>query len=135
MTTLKSNAMPMIRYNTDDIGKVSAVPCSCGLGLTVLKELEGRSGDILYLSNGKTVSPNYCCRLMMSPEFTGVLKQFQVIQTDGSTLDIKLVKTSGFRDHHTEALIGSLRNILGDDVGIRLNFGSESNLCLTGNSR
>ncbi|MCD4804940.1 MAG: hypothetical protein K8R07_04615 [Desulfobacterales bacterium] len=81
----------MIRYNTDDIGKVSAVPCSCGLGFTVLKELEGRSGDILYLSNGKTVSPNYCCRLMMSPEFTGVLKQFQVIQTDGSTLDIKLV--------------------------------------------
>jgi phenylacetate-CoA ligase len=122
VTTLKPYAMPMIRYNTDDIGKVASEPCPCGRGLTVLKELEGRSGEILYLSNGRIISPNYCCRLMMSPEFVDAVGQFQVIQTGNLSLEIKLVKTSIFENDHASILIEKFKDSLGNEVSINLTF-------------
>jgi phenylacetate-CoA ligase len=127
VTTLKPYAMPLIRYNTDDIGIVSSEPCPCGRGLTVLKEIEGREGDLLYLSNGRVISPNYCCRLMMSEEFVDAVKQFQVIQTGRLALNIKIVKTSGFKDAHTDILIGKFKKSLGDDVSIHLSFAGTIN--------
>ncbi len=120
VTTLKPYATHMIRYNTEDIGMISTERCSCGSGLTILKELEGRSGEMLYLSNGKIISPNYCCRLLMSPEFIGAIKQFQVIQKDGLTLEIKIVKNSSFSNTHANNLTSLLKNSMGDDVLINL---------------
>ncbi len=122
VTTLKPYAMPMIRYNTYDIGKISPERCPCGRGLTVLKELEGRSGEIIRLSNGRILSPNYFCRLLMSPEFVGAIKQFQVIQTDPSSLDFKLVKTGDFSALHEERLRKLLRDSLGGGVSARFSF-------------
>ncbi len=122
VTTLKPYAMPMIRYNTEDIGKVSNDQCPCGRGLTILQEFEGRAGEMLYLSNGKIISPNYCCRLFMSQDFIGVIKRFQVIQKDELNLEIKIVKNSRFSDTLANNLIRILKNSIGEDVSINLSF-------------
>lgn len=122
VTTLPLFAMPMIRYETGDIGAIGTEKCECGRGLTVLKDLEGRSGDILYLSNGKIISPNYCCRLLMSPEFVGVIKQFQVIQKDGLSLEIRLVRNEGFKNTDADGIAKLLKESIGGDVAIQLSY-------------
>ena len=122
VTTLKHYAMPMIRYDTNDIGRISPDSCPCGRGLTVLRVLEGRSGDILRLGNGRIVSPNYCCRLMMSPEFVGAFKQFQVVQTGDLTLDLKLVRSATYIDSDADAVVRAFKQSLGSEVRVNLSL-------------
>lgn len=52
VTHLATSEFPFIRYRTGDIGVLSDVPCNCGRGLPVLKEIQGRSTDFLVAQNG-----------------------------------------------------------------------------------
>jgi phenylacetate-CoA ligase len=52
VTHLATKDFPFIRYRTGDIGMLDDKPCSCGRGLPVLKEIQGRSTDFLVAKNG-----------------------------------------------------------------------------------
>lgn len=52
VTHLATKDFPFIRYRTGDIGVLDDKPCSCGRGLPVLKEIQGRSTDFLVAKNG-----------------------------------------------------------------------------------
>lgn len=52
VTHLATSEFPFIRYRTGDIGILADTPCSCGRGLPVLKEIQGRSTDFLIAQNG-----------------------------------------------------------------------------------
>jgi phenylacetate-CoA ligase len=52
VTHLATRDFPFIRYRTGDIGVLDNKPCSCGRGLPVLKEIQGRSTDFLVAKNG-----------------------------------------------------------------------------------
>lgn len=52
VTHLATGEFPFIRYRTGDIGTLSDTACSCGRGLPVLKEIQGRSTDFLIAQNG-----------------------------------------------------------------------------------
>jgi len=52
VTHLATRDFPFIRYRTGDIGVLDSKPCSCGRGLPVLKEIQGRSTDFLVAKNG-----------------------------------------------------------------------------------
>ena len=53
ITSLYRRTQPLIRYEISDMVTLSSEPCSCGRPLPVLRSLEGRSDDILYLADGK----------------------------------------------------------------------------------
>ena len=122
VTTLRDYAMPMIRYKTGDIGRISKKRCRCGRGTTVLEELEGRLGDILYLTNGRIISPNYCCRIMMSPDIADAISQFKIVQTGGMSLEIRVVKSPKFRAQHERMILSNLENSLGRGTSLDLRF-------------
>jgi phenylacetate-CoA ligase len=52
VTHLATRDFPFIRYRTGDIGALDSKPCSCGRGLPLLKEIQGRSTDFLVAKNG-----------------------------------------------------------------------------------
>ena len=52
VTHLATSEFPFIRYRTGDIGILADTVCSCGRGLPVLKEIQGRSTDFLVAKNG-----------------------------------------------------------------------------------
>ncbi|MCX7217533.1 MAG: hypothetical protein NTY70_00950 [Burkholderiales bacterium] len=52
VTHLATSEFPFIRYRTGDIGVLSDAACSCGRGLPVLQEIQGRSTDFLVAHNG-----------------------------------------------------------------------------------
>lgn len=52
ITHLASGDFPFIRYRTGDVGALSTQPCSCGRGLPMLQEIQGRSTDFLVAVDG-----------------------------------------------------------------------------------
>ncbi|MGH8684732.1 MAG: phenylacetate--CoA ligase family protein, partial [Nitrosospira sp.] len=52
VTHLATRDFPFIRYRTGDIGVLDSSLCTCGRGLPLLKEIQGRSTDFLVAQNG-----------------------------------------------------------------------------------
>jgi phenylacetate-CoA ligase len=122
VTTLNQYPMPFIRYDIDDIGVLDDAPCSCGRGLHILKELIGRSGEILTTPSGKILSPNFWCRMMLKKEVAQYIQQFKVIQRTDNSISIQIVKDDGYSDEHTSFLRGLFSTNLGDEVNINFEF-------------
>ena len=62
VTHLSTNDFPFIRYRTGDIGVLGATPCSCGRGLPLLQDLQGRSTDCVVAADGTVLHPALQCR-------------------------------------------------------------------------
>ncbi len=52
VTHLATGDFPFVRYRTGDVGVLDTKPCSCGRGLPLLKEIQGRSTDFLIAHDG-----------------------------------------------------------------------------------
>jgi phenylacetate-CoA ligase len=55
MTDLDNYATPFIRYENGDTAIMSTDLCSCGRNSKMLKEISGRTKDVVYLKNGNGV--------------------------------------------------------------------------------
>jgi phenylacetate-CoA ligase len=55
VTHLATKDFPFIRYRTGDIGVLDNELCTCGRGLPILKEIQGRSTDFLVAQDGTVV--------------------------------------------------------------------------------
>ena len=76
VTTFASEAMPLIRYRTGDIGRFKAEKCACGYSLPVLERVFCTLNDVISLPDGSIItrpeiedSVMLCCR----PENISVL--------------------------------------------------------------
>jgi phenylacetate-CoA ligase len=52
VTHLATGDFPFIRYATGDVGILDSAACSCGRGLPMLKQIEGRSTDFIVAQDG-----------------------------------------------------------------------------------
>jgi len=114
VTTLNKYCMPFIRYDIGDVGILDDGVCSCGRSLAMLRDIVGRTGEIITTQNGKILSPNFWCRMMMSVRVARCIKQFKVIQKTEANILIQIVKDKGYSDKHS----GYLRKFLADNLGI-----------------
>jgi phenylacetate-CoA ligase len=93
LTDLANYKMPFIKYEVGDLatGVEEADCCTCGRKLTSIKNIEGRTSDIIVGLNGNRVYGEFFAQLFQSSgfaEFCG-LRQFQVIQ---KTTDLLLIR-------------------------------------------
>lgn len=93
-TSLHNYAMPFIRYQTGDMGHIIEDKCSCGRGSKLLKEILGRSVDILQTPEGKAVHGWFFLYIMW--EYCQGVKEYQVVQKQLNHLVIKLVIDDSF---------------------------------------
>lgn len=122
VTTLNRYCMPFIRYDIGDVGILDDTVCSCGRGLALLKDVVGRTGEILTTQDGKILSPNFWCRMMMSDEVAGSIKQFKVIQKTKGLILIQIVRDRGYTDEHSEYLRKLLADNLGTETKVNFEF-------------
>jgi len=54
-TTLTKEALPLIRYRTKDISRLTLEPCDCGRSLVRMAKVSGRSDDMLIIRGGERV--------------------------------------------------------------------------------
>lgn len=88
-TPLFNYAFPMIRYDTGDIGSITAEPCDCGRALPRIAQLGGRIRDFVVLSDGRHIHGaffNHLAALYQSEW----IEKYQVVQESKNHLVIKI---------------------------------------------
>lgn len=79
VTDLYNYGMPLLRYDTGDLGIMDS-NSRCGAGALVLTQIGGRQSDFLINGNGELISPHTITNMMW--KYKESLNQYQVIQND-----------------------------------------------------
>jgi len=87
ITNLNRYSMPFIRYKNGDLARFAGVNCRCGCRLAALSEISGRTGEDIYLPDGRTIPWNQLKGFMNHPD----IRQFQLIQNKNASLTVKFV--------------------------------------------
>ena len=132
ITDLHNYGMPFIRYRIGDIGILSDRPCSCGRGLVMLKDVVGRSLDIIRTPDGRNVPGEFFPHLMK--EFKGIEK-FQVVQDRIDHLEVKVIKNSAFRDAEFRFMQDEVAKTVGMGMKVDYVFVNDIPLTKTGKFR
>jgi phenylacetate-CoA ligase len=123
ITTLTKEALPMIRYRTRDITRLSDEPCPCGRTHIRLMRVTGRDDDMLII-RGVNVYPSQVEAVLLG--FSGLSPHYQIVLTregalDSMTVEIERTPEAGSVDparkanevrHHIKSMIGVTCNVV-----------------------
>ncbi len=115
ITDLYNYCMPMIRYDTGDIGQMGQCTEN-GIEYPVLTRVEGRKLDMVSNTEGKIMSPYVVYHILKYPH----IKQYQFIQECEKKYLIKLNVSSEFDSE--EAIKMEFKMHLGPDAEIAIEF-------------
>ena len=117
VTHLATSDFPFIRYRTGDIGTLATEQCSCGRGLPVLKEIEGRSTDFVIAADGTVM--HGLSLIYILRDIPG-MKAFKVIQENRQLTKVLLVAEPPFAASMIDNVIASFKQRLGNSVEIQV---------------
>ncbi len=123
VTDLYNYALPMIRYDTGDIG--SMIPSDCPQFATpILQSLEGRQIDSIYDTSGRRLVPFVFDATFEALNISSmVVKQFQFIQEDRTHYRVRLCVNETFSQE--QSLSEQLKQILGNNAQIEIDYVDE----------
>jgi phenylacetate-CoA ligase len=119
LTSLKREAMPLLRYRTRDITSVIPEPCACGRTHRRLNRITGRSDDMLIV-RGVNIFPQQIERVLMSLPQVGRNYVILLEGLDDMTVKVELsaVAFDGQVEHLT-ALQAQLTENLRAEIWVR----------------
>ena len=120
VTDLANYAMPFIRYKIGDVGELFSDACPCGIGLPVLRSLDGRTTDVFTLPDGSLVPGVSLTGRVMGANPR--VKQLQIIQEEISRIRVNIIKAENFTDQDLVSLKKNLRNYFPENVDIDFLF-------------
>lgn len=115
VTDLYNYALPMIRYDTGDIGAVKKDKD----GRLVLVDLHGKRRDLIYNTKGISISGLTITNLMK--HLQGV-RQWQLVQCGEKKYIYKVVPESGSALTQEMLFLPELRELLGEDADIQMEY-------------
>ncbi len=89
LTTLRREAMPLLRYRTRDITSILPEPCACGRTHRRLNRITGRSDDMLIV-RGVNIFPQQIERILMSAPQVGRNYLILLEGLDDMTIKVEL---------------------------------------------
>ncbi|UNY98402.1 CoF synthetase [Zhouia spongiae] len=125
ITDLYNYAMPMIRYDTGDIGQLECVADLNNKKL-VLKKIEGRKSDMIYDTRGKHISSYTVYHLLKYSH----IEQYQFIQANTKEYIFKLKVTPEFSSE--KEIKREFKDYLGEDSKISFEYVNEIPLLSSG---
>lgn len=127
VTDLYNRSMPLIRYDTGDIGVLSP-KSKCGISGPVFSRIDGRRIDCLYSTSGKMLSPYIVNNTMWR---YGELKQYQLIQEDANRYVMKL-NLDSLPFLREDDMLNDIKEYLGADANIEIKYVDEIPLLSSG---
>lgn len=115
VTHLSTNDFPFIRYRTGDIGVLGASPCSCGRGLPVLQDIQGRSTDFVVAMDGTVLHGLSLVYILR--DLPGV-QSFKVIQETRALTRVLLVTDALFSNDSLALIQSGFKRRLGEEVSV-----------------
>jgi phenylacetate-CoA ligase len=89
ITTLTKEALPMIRYRTRDMTRLSNEPCACGRTHVRIMRVTGRDDDMMII-RGVNVYPTQVEAVLVG--FPGLAPHYQIVLTREGSLDAMIVE-------------------------------------------
>lgn len=122
VTHLATRDFPFIRYRTGDVGVLDTDICSCGRGLPLLKDIQGRTTDFVIAQDGTVL--HGLALIYVLRDQPGV-KEFKIVQQSLERTEIQIVREEGYR-HDSEMVIREVfRKRLGENVKINIEYRNE----------
>jgi len=117
LTDLNNYVMPLIRYDTEDVGVASTETHG---GLPTLEEIVGRSSEILRLPSGRFVSPlTLGMRLFVGEDFVPHIRAYQCAETAPNHLQLRVVWEGGDPGAEVRrAIVRSVKEITDPDTSV-----------------
>lgn len=114
-TTLHNQAMPLIRYVTNDMTAIRTTSCSCGRGLELMDDVTTKAEDVLTLKDGRLISPS-----VLTHPFKPLdsIEGSQIVQTAPDEIIVRIVPGPGYTPDLTAHLVKELGARLGADMRI-----------------
>ena len=118
VTELNNYALPLIRYRLGDYTIYSGTSCDCGRQLPVIKDIIGREYDIIRI-NGKMYHGEFFMYIFeeaMRRDRT--VKQFQVLQTDRSSLVVRIIPDSQYSGQTNAFIEKRIKENMGGNIKV-----------------
>lgn len=115
VTHLATRDFPFIRYRTGDVGVLSEQPCSCGRGLPLLKEIQGRTTDFIIAQDGTVM--HGLALIYVVRDLPGI-SNFKIIQESLELTRVLLVAEHGLDAAVVAAVQRDIKARLGDSVQV-----------------
>jgi phenylacetate-CoA ligase len=121
VTDLTNYAMPFIRYEVGDAGMPSDDMCVCGRGLPLMKELAGRTSEILVSAAGEYMQNPFSGRLEHIVLETLDIRQYQIVQETPTKIIVKIIPGKTYKDKDTETIRKLMHSLMGDlEIEVKL---------------
>ena len=118
ITTLTKEALPMVRYRTGDISRLTAEPCPCGRTHVRIMRITGRNDDMLII-RGVNVYPSQIESVLVP--LAGVSPHYQlIIERKGSmdTMTVEVEATPAVNQARYPALAGEIAHHIKSLIGV-----------------
>jgi phenylacetate-CoA ligase len=110
-TGLLNDDMPLVRYRIGDRGALAdpAQSCPCGRTLPMVRSIEGRSDDVLYTRDGRTIG-------RLDPVFKSQLpiSEAQLVQEAIGRIKVRYVPDGGFTPATASDIARRIQDRMGD---------------------
>ena len=127
ITTLTKEGIPMLRYRTKDLTRITTEPCKCGRTTARMEKIKGRSDDMLKI-RGVNVFPSQVESVLVGLE--SISPHYQLIVTRenySDSLEIKvelidgsLLERYGELQNLQNTIRNKVRSVLGIDTKVSL---------------
>jgi phenylacetate-CoA ligase len=117
VTHMATGEFPFVRYRTGDIGVLSTQPCSCGRGLPVLEEVQGRTTDFVVAHDGTII--HGLALIYAVRELPGV-ERFRIEQLSLDETVVRVVSGPAFDSAAELRMVQAFKARLGEMVNVRV---------------
>ncbi|MBN2483741.1 MAG: phenylacetate--CoA ligase family protein [Candidatus Omnitrophica bacterium] len=117
-TGLTNYAMPFIRYETGDIGRLSERKCSCERGFPLFELSGGRRRNFAVGKDNAAIP----IANVTIPKVTDQVVEFQFIQEEKGKMTLRLVRKTGFRAEDLKKIEKELDEKFRDNLEVTIEF-------------
>lgn len=118
VTDLMNHAMPMIRYQVEDMGVPTDRKCSCGRGLPLMDQVAGRVADFLVKQDGAKVAGISLIENTLT-HFPG-LDQMQIVQQSYDSFLLRVVPGAAFSEEISDQLREYMKKVFGESAHVEV---------------
>lgn len=116
ITTLVNRAMPLLRYELGDTGRVEEAVCACGRHSPHVTDLHGRLSEILLFPDGTRLSPYV---LTTAIEQEPRIKHFRVVHEQPWVVRIETYSQPSLSTASQQELAAAITSLLPKQVSLR----------------
>ncbi len=108
---------PFVRYRTGDMAIADHRRCTCGRGLPLLREIQGRTTDFVVALDGTVM--HGLSLIYIVRDLPGI-QAFRIVQESRALTRVQLVREAGFDPSCQARIVDGFRQRLGADVAIEV---------------